>query len=180
MSKEIWKNIKEYEGIYQVSNLGRVKRIGSYRNQTKEWTSDRILKACRKDNDYLFVTLSQNGIPSRKYIHRLVAQAFIPNPEAKETVNHIDLNRTNNDVSNLEWNTYKENNAHALAIMKKNGKNKRNQTDSKPVMQFNLIGDFIREYPSTREVQRQTGIYGVEKVCNGQRKTAGGFIWVYK
>lgn len=84
MSKEIWKNIKEYEGIYQVSNLGRVKRIGSYRNQTKEWPSDRILKACSKDNDYLSVVLSKDGISSQKYIHRLVAQAFIPNPEAKD------------------------------------------------------------------------------------------------
>lgn len=90
--KELWKDIKEYEGIYQVSNLGRVKRV----------ETDRVLKGSKNKKGYLRVDLYKNGSQSNKRIHRLVAQAFIPNPENKSQVNHIDENKTNNVISNLE------------------------------------------------------------------------------
>lgn len=180
MINENWKDILGYEGVYQVSDCGRVKRIGEYSNQVTRWKSDKILKPCKKDNGYLVVTLSLSNKLKRKYIHRLVAEAFIPNVENKDTVNHIDLDRTNNNVNNLEWATYKENNVHAIKKMHERGDNKRNQRDSKAVLQYDLKGNFIKEYPSIREVYRQTGIYSIEKVCKGQRRTAGGFIWKYK
>lgn len=177
---EIWKDVKGYEGMYQVSSYGRIRRIGDYSNQITHWKSEKILKPCEKDNGYLIVSLSLNNKSKMKYVHRLVAEAFIPNIENKKTVNHIDLDRTNNNVSNLEWATYKENNAHAIKKMHERGDNKRNRKGSKPVLQFDLKNNFIKEFPSIREVYRQTGIFGIEKVCKGQRKTAGGYIWKYK
>lgn len=180
MINENWKDILGYEGVYQVSDYGRVKRIGEYSNQVTHWKSDRILKPCKKDNGYLFVTLSLHNKLKQKYIHRLVAEAFIPNVENKNTVNHLDLDRTNNYVSKLEWATYQENNVHAIEKMHERGDKKRNEKDLKAVLQYDLKGSFIKEYPSIREVYRQTGIYSIEKVCKGQRKTAGGFIWKYK
>lgn len=99
---EVWKDIKGYEGLYQVSNLGRVKSVK--RNLT--------LKPCNR-NRYLIVLLSKNGIKKAINVHRLVAQAFIPNPDDKRTVNHIDGNKQNNCVDNLEWCSQSENVKHA-------------------------------------------------------------------
>lgn len=177
---EIWRDIIGYEGIYQISNLGNVKRIGTYSNQTgKEWISNRILKPAIKSNGYMFVGLSKNGKVSSKHIHRLVAEAFVSNPDNKPTVNHKDGNKSNNTVDNLEWVTYLENNIHSIKVLKRDTKN---SSDSKPVLQFDKEGNFIREYPSMREAQRQTNIIGIDKVCSGvkYRKTAGGYVWKYK
>jgi len=177
---EVWKDIKGYEGIYQVSNTGKIKRIGKYSNQFGyTWESDRLLKPSPKDNQYLIVNLSKNGKIKQKYVHRLVAEAFIPNPENKPTINHKDGDRSNNHVSNLEWATYAENNIHSIEVLDRDTKN---SSDSKPVLQFDKQGNFIKEYPSMREAQRQTGIYGIDKVCNRvkYRHTAGGYIWRYK
>ena len=177
---EIWKDIICYEGIYQVSNLGRVKRIANYKNQSgKEWASNKILKPATKNNGYMFVGLSKDGKVSHKHIYRLVAEAFIPNPLNKSTVNHKDGNKNNNTVDNLEWTTQSENNIHSIKVLKRNSKNK---SDSRPVLQFDKDGNFIKEYPSMREAQRQTGIDAIDKVCNHYkyRKTAGGYVWEYK
>ena len=95
--KEIWKNIKGYEGFYQVSNTGKVKRLkGTY--GTKE---DRILTIKTKSNGYKFICLSLKNVLKYYYVHRLVAIAFIPNPENKLFVNHIDCDKSNNTLDNL-------------------------------------------------------------------------------
>ena len=100
---EEWRDIKGFEGCYMVSNLGRVKRIGFYSNQSSTWEhAEKILKAGDNGRGYLFVNLSMNNKQYHRYVHRLVAEAFIPNPENKATVNHIDCNRHNNNVKNLE------------------------------------------------------------------------------
>lgn len=104
---EIWKDIEGYEGLYQVSDLGRVKSLIRYHN-----TSWRILTPRLQHNGYLMVTLSKNNIKNQISVHRLVAFTFISNPENKKCVNHKDGNKQNNTLANLEWVTNRENSAH--------------------------------------------------------------------
>ena len=113
--KEEWKPIEGYEGLYEVSNLGRVKSIE--RNVPFRGSSitmhGKVLKPYANENGYCFVVLYQNTRQKRHKIHRLVAETFIPNPEKKKCINHVDGNKKNNRVDNLEWCTHSENNKHA-------------------------------------------------------------------
>ena len=116
-SMEIWKDVVGYEGLYQVSNLGRVKSVDRYKDNhgTKQLVKEKI-KTTRKDKQgYLLLDLYKNNKKKTVRVHRLVAMAFIPNPQNKETVNHIDGNKENNTVENLEWATQKEQNEHIYA-----------------------------------------------------------------
>lgn len=118
MNNEIWKDVVGYEGIYEVSNFGRVR---THKNKTtftkqhgiRKW-KQRILKEKSKNNRDVRFSLWKNGKSKDFLAHRLVALAFIPNPENKKTVNHIDGNPKNNKVDNLEWATHYENNNHAF------------------------------------------------------------------
>jgi hypothetical protein len=107
---EIWKDVLGYEGVYQVSNFGNVKRVAGYRAKV-----DRVLN-CSVHRGYLMVTLSKYDVHNRQLVHRLIAAAFIPNPHNKPFINHIDGNPANNFISNLEWCTQKENIRHAHKI----------------------------------------------------------------
>lgn len=125
MKKEIWKPVKGYEGFYEVSNLGRVKSLERYvksGNRTIK-VYEKILSICKMQGKrgipYYVVELSKNGKPKTARLHRLVAEAFIPNPLNKPCVNHIDYDTSNNEVSNLEWCTHKENNDHSYFRRKK-------------------------------------------------------------
>ena len=168
--QEIWKDIKDYEGLYQVSNLGRVKRV----------TTDMILKGSKQTHGYLVVGLYKNNNKSTKSIHRLVSQAFIPNPENKPEINHIDEDKTNNMVSNLEWSTRKENNNHgtrneraAKAISKSN---------SIPIIATNLKTGEYTEFYGSSECARQLGLSqgNIASVLKGRRKQTGGYTFKYK
>jgi hypothetical protein len=108
---EIWKPIKEYEGLYEVSNYGRVKSLPKGKFSRK---SEMILKL--RKHPYKCVNLCKDGIVSTKTVHRLVAEAFIPNVYNKPAVNHIDCNPENNNVSNLEWVTFLENQMHSRKL----------------------------------------------------------------
>jgi len=103
---EEWRKIEGYEGLYQVSNLGRVKSL--------MYGKEKILKGGINPYGYHFVILNKYPIKKNMKVHRLVAKAFIPNSDNKPEVNHIDGNKLNNNIHNLEWNTRKENNSHAL------------------------------------------------------------------
>lgn len=113
--KEIWKNIDGYEEIYQVSNLGRVKRLKKKNIdvRAKSYIDEHILKNRKNNYGYLEVILHTNGKGHPKKVHRLVAETFIPNPDNKPQVNHKDYNTTNNHVNNLEWVTHSENIKHS-------------------------------------------------------------------
>lgn len=164
--EEIWKDIKEYEGLYQVSNLGRVKRV----------TTGIILKGSKDRGGYLVVNLSKNNIGSMKKIHRLVAQAFIPNPENKPEVNHIDEDKTNNMLSNLDWMTRKENNNHGTRT------DRMAKTRSIPIIAINIKTGESQEFKSTKECVKQLGLHqpSITHVLKGRRKQTGGYTFKYK
>ena len=109
--EEIWKDIEDYEGLYQVSNLGRVKSL-----ICRGLKRDKVLKAGVDTQGYLLVNLYKSGKPKSKSIHRLVASAFIPNTLIKHQVNHLDANKKNNCINNLEWTTPSENIKHAIEM----------------------------------------------------------------
>lgn len=110
--QEIWKDIPNYENLYQISNRGRVKSLHN-RHKNKKY-----LKPCPTSKGYMSVSLCKNHTQKSFHIHRLVAENFIPNPNNYPCINHIDENKENNDISNLEWCTYQYNNTYGHRIEK--------------------------------------------------------------
>lgn len=181
MSNEIWKPIDGYENLYEVSNYGRVKSLGNGKsNNSKE----RFLKASKEGNGYLRVGLSKDGKKKDFKVHRLVASAFIENPNNLPQINHIDEDKQNNHVSNLEWCTAEYNNNYGThnERVAKSLTGVFNTKVSKAVFQYTKQGEFIAEFPSVSEVQRQLGypIQHISHCCLGKRKSANGYIWRYK
>jgi hypothetical protein len=113
---EVWKDVVCYEGIYQVSNLGNVKRISKTRGVNIKYKNDYILKPMDNGKGYLRVKLTNNGISKRVMLHRIIAEAFIPNIYNKKVVNHINCNLKDNSINNLEWCTQSENCLHAVKL----------------------------------------------------------------
>lgn len=174
---EIWRDIKGYEGLYQVSNYGRVKSLDHYIKSKggKRLVKGKILKP-DLDKGYLRVTLSKDGVIKHIMVHRLVAEAFIPNPHNYPTVDHINRIKTDNRKENLRWAPWE------LQAENKD-KEKIIKSLSKPVEQYTLDGVFVAVYPSMQEAFRQTGIpeSSISSCCRGLYgfKTAGGYIWKY-
>lgn len=174
---EIFKDIKGYEGLYQVSNLGKVKSLPKIRGNGNGYIQEeRILKSGINTKGYLKVVLLNNKKRSDKLVSRLVAIAFIPNPENKRTVNHKKGIIIDNRSSELEWATYSENHLHAY---KKLG---RKSHFNKPILQFTKEGVFLYEYESLTKAHIKTGISigHLSKLCRGRSKMVGEFIWKYK
>jgi len=178
---EIWKDIKGFESLYQASNTGLIKRMQGY--QCKK---ERILKQANNGFNYMAVSLSIGSKVKRFYVHRLVAETFLENNENKEEVNHIDGNRQNNNLSNLEWVTRSENHYHRYKVLKQRGvnfgKTGEKNWKSKPVVCFDNQGNLIKRYAGVMEAMRQTGINesSIRSVIYGKSKTAGGYIWEYE
>lgn len=167
MMKEIWKDIEGYEGKYQVSNMGRIKFL--------KFKKIRILRSEKDVNGYLRVTLHKNGIIKRYKVHRLVAQAFIPNPNNLPQVNHKDEDKTNNNVSNLEWCDAKYNMNYGTA------RKRMIEKIQKVVIQIDINTNVIVNiFPSVKEAKTQTGICHISSCCRNERKSAGGYKWKYK
>lgn len=173
---EMWKPIDGYNGLYEVSNLGRVRNSNGL-----------VMKQRPRKDGYVRLLLFRNGTGYKyksEYIHILVAKAFIPNPEGKSEVNHIDANKSNNVVSNLEWVTRRENHFHAVAMGLKpesptKGKSYDENPCVKPVYQYDIHGNFLRKWKSRREAAVfYNGIpNGISCAMNGVHKTYKGFIW---
>ena len=178
MVEEIWKPIKGYEGLYEISNWGRVKSL-NYRKSGKA----ELMIPVDNGNGYLFVNLWKNGEYEQILIHRLVATHFIENPENKPEVNHKDENKENNSVENLEWIWHKDNINHGTRNKRAGVKLKeilKNGKLSKKVLQFTLDGVLIREWPSTMECGRNGYNFShIAACCRGERKSAYGFKWCY-
>ncbi len=179
--EEIWKDIKNYEGLYQVSNLGRVKSLSRFikcRNGKRK-TVTKILK--QTSIRYAMLDL---GKRNKKIVHRLVAEAFIPNPNNKPQINHIDGNKLNNNAKNLEWCTQSENQIHAYRTGLQKGYCKsqsgENNPKNRPVIQMDMNNNFINEYFSITEAQIQIGLSHISCVCRGVRNHSGNFKWRYK
>lgn len=181
--QEIWKDVVGYEGLYQVSNLGRVKSLDKnikvkIRNQNSVIKRGKILKPNNNNNSgYYKITLSKNGISKVFSVHRLVAETFISNPQNKPCVNHIDGNKLNNDINNLEWTTAKENTIHAF----KNGFCENMiKSLSKKVKQYDENFNLLKEWSSFHEIERETGMSAtyICRVCKNQNK-AYNFYWRY-
>ena len=172
---ENWKSINGYELIYEVSDLGRVKRVCS----TPSYRKNKILKNKKKPNGYLFVGLSKNRNVKYFHIHRLVAKHFMENTEDKPCVNHKDLNKENNTVSNLEWVTHKENSQHAIKnlIFNRNPLRGVDNKNSTQVVQY-LNGKEVYIWESYSCAAKH---YSVTSACISKAITRNnvsiGFTW---
>lgn len=182
--EEVWKDVPNFEGYYQVSNYGRVKSLNY--NKTKK---ERIMSLGKNKDGYLFIQLSKKGKTKTFRINRLVYETFIgslPKWDAKAKadermeVNHIDENRANNCVWNLELVTTRQNINHGNHN-KKISESHINGADSKKVFQYDMHGNLIKTWPSVSECGRAGYNFGnVASCCRGERKSHKGFIWSYK
>ena len=163
-----------YEG-FEVSNLGRIKSLNYRRTGKAE-----LMNPSTNTDGYFQVGLRKNKKTKTCYVHRLIAQTFIPNPDNLPEVNHIDEDKTNNRVDNLEWKTHRDNINHGTHN-ERSAKAKINGKKSKKVLQLSLSGELIREWESTNECGRNGFIQSaVCLCCQGKRKSHKGFRWEYE
>lgn len=172
MEFEKWEEIKGFNGRYFVSTLGNIKSVYTYRynNKTKKpelLYRAKILKASIDKQGYKTVNLWNNGQKKTYKIHRLVAKTFIPNPNNYLVINHIDENKMNNDISNLEWCTQKHNILHSVKKLAQRRK---------------IVRDDGKEYESIADALRDLGLKTnhISDVCNGKRKRTGGHKFLYR
>lgn len=182
--KEIWRDVVGFENLYKVSNFGNV--ISIEREVPNGPCTTRIVPSTtlsKLDNGkgYITVTLSKGCTPKKYYIHRLVATAFLPNPNSFKEINHKDENKSNNHLSNLEWCTSSYNKRYGTCIkrlIETRNKNKRGSYE-KPVYAYDLNGNFVKEYRSIAEASRKTGISeeSLRSAIMGKSKSSGCFQW---
>ena len=183
--KEIWKDIKGYKGLYQVSNLGNVRSLRyCNKNEVKNLKQYELDNKAKKR--YLAVTLSKNNINTKKLVHRLVAETFIPNPCNYLQVNHIDGNKKNNRADNLEWCTQKHNiqEAWRLKLITRDGVHgfANNLPDNRrKVKQYSINGELIKIWESISIASRELNISPstICQCCRGKFKQTAGYIWKY-
>lgn len=200
--EEIWKDIVGYDGFYKVSSKGNVMNTGNYRDGRKY--KPKVLTPNTDIHGYKYVNLYKNGKSKSIKIHRLVAEAFIRNPENKPCIDHINTDRSDNSVSNLRWVTYYENanNSITKKHLRDVWKGKEISDDFRrkrsemmkaniekvmekvriPVLQFTKDNIFVAEFPSTVDAAKAVkgNASSISRNCRGKRPTAYGYIWKYK
>lgn len=169
--EEMWKDVIGYEGLYMVSNLGKILSIK--RNV--------ILKSSINHKGYCYVVLSKHSKQKCVRIHRLVAEAFIPNLENKSQVNHIDCNKQNNCVTNLEWVTNSENQLHAWSNGLQKDVTGYNNPKARKINQYNMNGDYIKTWLCIKDICDELYVHrsSIHRCLNGKYKTSHGYIWKY-
>lgn len=170
--QEIWKPVVGYEGLYEVSNLSRIRSLP--RNTKNQYKLGTIKKCTILNTGYYYVNLYKNKHSRRCLLHRIVAEAFIPNPSNFPCVNHKDGNKLNNDITNLEWCTYSYNEKHAFDTnLKKSYKKKVNQ--------YTLDGVFIKTWNSIAEANKFYNTSHISECCNtnSKRNITKGYLWRY-
>lgn len=209
---EEWRDVVGYEGLYQVSNLGRVKsldRVVNGKSHSQVIKRGKLLKIQYNIDGYCIVCLSKRSVYKHYKVHRLVAQAFIPNLDNLPCVNHKDEDKTNNRVDNLEWCTVLYNNGYGtkpsrISIAAKGRKpnekliqilrnrirgeeERQKQKECKrakmrPVFQFSFGGELLGEFESAKEAERCTGVHSgnILHCCTGWYKQSGGYVWKFK
>lgn len=163
---ERWKPVPNYEGLYEVSTTGKIRSL------CKRYSEEpQLLKQGIGSKGYKNVTLCKNGKQTTFNVHKIVATVFIPNPDLLPCINHKDEDKTNNDVSNLEWCSYYHNNVYGSRLSKSAAKR------SIPIV---CVETGIK-YSSAYSAQRSTGIHqsGICNCCHGKAKTAGGYHWKF-
>ena len=174
--KEIFRDVVGYEGLYEVSTCGRVfskkKTVPTKHGSTRSYPK-KEMKLQENENGYLTVTLCKQGKRKVIPVHRLVAFAFIPNPSSKPQVNHIDENKKNNNIDNLEWVTNKENHDYGTA-------RQRNVVNTSiPVVMIDAGKEIVFKSMSDAERAGHASVGGISACCRGKQKTAGGYQWRY-
>lgn len=174
--EEVWKDIKGYEGMYQVSSYGRVKSVNREISQQKDGTyfsrkmKSRILKTQIINSGYELVNLSKNGIRDARTVHRLVAEAFVQKENGRDDVNHIDGNKTNNLVDNIEWVSRSENVQHSYDHLTRKSKGKNVKCiDTGEV--FRSVAEAARKKKLSR--------VAISHSLNGRSESSGGCKWEY-
>lgn len=179
---EEWRPVVGYEGSYEVSSMGNVRSLDRL-NVGGSWLKGRLMKTAMTHNGYMRVKLSSKGKQTGYFVHRLVAQAFITNPDDKPQVNHINENKTDNRVSNLEWVTIRENAVHGTRVQRITA-----NTDyvllakklAKAVTATHLRSGEALYFPSMQEAQRNGFHAGnISSCCKGERTHHKGYVWEY-
>lgn len=173
---EVWKDVVGYEGLYQVSNLGRIKSLPKRKGKGNGYIKGEEVLTARVENyGYARVVLSKDGTKKKYQVHRLVAEAFVPNPDNKNQVNHINCNKADNRAVNLEWCSGSENTIHAY-------RNGLVMLPTRKVGQYNLCGTLVRVFDSITEAERETKVRrgNIWSCCTGKRAKAGNYIWKYE
>lgn len=188
--EEIWKDINGWEGRYQISNLGQVKRlrteirgVAKGGREFKTFTAERLTKTYI--DRYVCVHLFRDAKLTHKYVHVLLGQAFIPNPDNKPYINHIDGDKTNNALSNLEWATMSENVKHSYEFLNRSRTHHpkgKNHSKARVILQYSLSNEFIKEWGCVSDACKEynTNHSNIIACCKGRTKKSKGFIWRYK
>ena len=174
--EEIWKDIEGFENLYQVSNLGRVRSLDHYvkNGHGRRIVHGKILKPFKSSHGYLFVALGKNA--KHRSVHRLVASAFIQNPNNFPDVNHKDENKSNNVYTNLEWCNHSYNALYGTC------QERLRKYKNRPVYMIDKdSGEIINRFDSMKIAMEKTGVHKetISQICRGKGKTGGGYIWRY-